>query len=220
MIDIDTLVFFATQRSGHHAVMNWIMEQIPYQCNHYNQSHIETLKHRKKISKEYPGDKLKIINVYNFENPTDIKEILSNPFFEGKKVKSFIVLRDYYNTMASAFKGPKTKRREYIKNSWIYLAEKTINKEFNVILYNEWFKSSRYRKSICENLQIEYGEKGLKHVTKYGGGSSFDILTFDGEANRMHVLIRYEKYIKNQDYLDLCEDPIPKLNKELFGFKL
>ena len=47
---------------------------------------------------------------------------------------------------------------------------------------------------------------GLNSVPRFGGGSSFDLQRFDGKAQEMDVLNRYQQYEDHPVYKQYMED--------------
>jgi hypothetical protein len=84
--------------------------------------------------------------------------------------------------------------------------------------YNQWCHSINYRKKIIQNLGIEFTDEGFQKVPSFGGGSSFDKQFFDGCANSMNLMKRYEKFIEHSWYKNLFDDEIKNLSYKIFKF--
>jgi hypothetical protein len=61
------------------------------------------------------------------------------------------------------------------------------------ILFDEWVKSSSYRQFVYQKLGIAIKDEELDKVSSFGGGSSFDGVDLDGQAQNMKVLSRSEQ---------------------------
>lgn len=232
-MDCDTLLFFSTRRSGHHAVMNWFLHQAPFNTTFYNDvpyDYIIKGEIPKIIAKiRYNENLEKHVDCFNFElTPiSKLDKIKESDLINGN-VKEIIILRDIYNTMASTLRRFKRRQRNQniqqktvsdLRDLWIEQA-KAILDGHDHILFNRWFSDEEYRKKICEDmLDVEYSEKGLQDVPKFGEGSSYDAMSKNHKAQKMDVLNRYKNVVDKNLYTLYCHgDEIRKLNKELFGF--
>ena len=65
---------------------------------------------------------------------------------------------------------------------------------FIKIYYDQFFTDETYRRNICSQLNGVYNEDELNVVARAGGGSSFDRITYDGNAAEMKVLERYKQW--------------------------
>jgi len=82
--------------------------------------------------------------------------------------------------------------------------------------YNRWFVDLEYRKSLSAALGLEFTDAGKEVVGRWG--SSFDDRRFDGSASRMKVLERWNKLKQNPDYLDLFDEELVELSRQIFDF--
>lgn len=212
------IVFIAPQRSGHHAIINWIAQQCKTNLTHYNdvQNSKYIKAHKVYYHQDTPGN---IVKFLNFENKTQNKvdQILKNCKNLNNPSKIFI-LRDCYNCFASAMKYP-TARRKRVVDCWKDIANiiTSPNNDHYYILYNKWFTSKVYRKSICQDLDIEFSDNGINEVSIFGGGSSFSAMEMNNKAQEMKTLERYKKYLNNKVYEDIFTDEIINLNKKIFN---
>ena len=58
------------------------------------------------------------------------------------------------------------------------------------IYFDQWFTSQAYRRSISQQLKMDYTDRGFSSVSGRGGGSSFDGTRFNGDNQTMDVLNR------------------------------
>lgn len=242
-----TFLIFSQERSGQHAIINWICKQSKVKTFHYNapqfpaftngsyNGRIELFNLGKKVGvrrhvKNYnpPKDNAEL-RVYNFEEVKPKK--IESKLIVGD-VKNIIIIRDFYNWLASSIKRVPKERaskkfEEQLKRIpiWIKSCEIILknNKEYYTIIYNNWFSDREYRKKISNDLKLNETDYGLNDVSKvFGEGSSFDKDKFNGKANQMKVLNRYEQYVNDKKYIDLI-NKFPEaniLNKKIFGFDI
>lgn len=69
--------------------------------------------------------------------------------------------------------------------------------------YNRWFTDRAYRQALAASLGLPFPDSGMNKVMYHGAGSSFDGLAFDGNAQNMRVLERWQQYRDNPLYLSL-----------------
>lgn len=78
-----------------------------------------------------------------------------------------------------------------------------------VVHYDEFVSSLKYRKNLCKALNGTYSEDDIDFVPRHGKGSSFDGRRLNGRGREMDVLNR-AKAIKNTDhrqfYLKIMEE--------------
>ncbi len=221
-----TYMVFATQRSGHHAVINWLASNSYEYVLHYNDLSIEEYK-KSKIIKN--GRKRNFLNVYknlykpgvnfifNWEGAFFSERIgLENSLLCKGRIIPLIVIRDFYNMIASSLKNTKQPMIIERKNVWIEHA-KAILQGYDYINYNEWVKSETYREKIAHKYNLRTHNKGLSYVPDYGGGSSFDKLNYQNKGNQMDVLNRWKKFKDDKRYLNLLDSDVAVLNKKIFG---
>lgn len=163
---------------------------------------------------------------YNFKELKTVKE--------ASQVYYVIINRDPYNFIASCLNRCRinpSKRcstydgvrglidgwKELLKES---LGETSVLKGYNTydINFNKWFSDIRYRKHLCEYLDMSFTDDGLNDVLLNGGGSSFDKLKFNGQAQQMNVLERYKEWENDKLFVDLVNDnELRRLATEYFG---
>lgn len=73
--------------------------------------------------------------------------------------------------------------------------------EPHTIFYDSWVKDADYRKDICRDLGLRYTNCGYREVPQNCGGSSFDGLEFDGQAQNMKVLERWKEFEDNEEFM-------------------
>lgn len=230
MEDIQTLLFFATQRSGHHAVMNWLFHQLPCKCIHYNDIRMKPFIRGfideniiKTIYKEESQGEG--IIAFNFEmvGVKSLDKLVTSPLIVGK-TREIIILRDIYNTVSSAIRKMSEDKLVKLRDLWIENAKGILEDKREHILFNRWFSDEQYRVEICEKMfDVPYGDQGLDEIPVFGDGSSFQKKK-KGEpliGQNLDVLKRYKDIPKKQKqiYTNLCHgSEIREMNEKLFGF--
>lgn len=87
-----------------------------------------------------------------------------------------------------------------------------------LIIYNDWFKSWKYRDTIAEEIGFRNEDRGFQKVPQAGGGSSFNGLKFNGRAQEMDVLTRWHEFRQDKDFLQFIQDPeIQRISEEFYG---
>jgi tetratricopeptide (TPR) repeat protein len=228
-----TYMFYATKRSGHHAVINWFAKQSPGSVVHYNNLVIDSFI-KGHIEPHPPGTHM--VNRYSKETPNvflynweDIKtdqhaNIIKSPLCEGEIIGPIIIIRDFYNMIASSMANMGVRINSnpdlnVVKEIWKQHAQACINGQ-DFINYNKWFRDKDYRNFISQKYGISNSDDGLDEILPYAGGSSFDKMKYDGQARKMKVEERYKEYLDNKEFLSLIDDEINELNKNIFNWSL
>jgi hypothetical protein len=149
------------------------------------------------------------------------------------RIGTIIVLRDFYNTYASRFQKRRTETSKYWQEkTWYRYDDVSIWRRFAKefagetnftnsmkVNYNQWFSSKEYRESLSSNFGT-FSDRGLKSVMNIAGGSSFDMLKYDGSAHKMRVLRRWTKYYGDREFAEkiLGEEEAKVMNRKIFGF--
>ena len=92
------------------------------------------------------------------------------------------------------------------------------------INYNKWFSNISYRKKISQNMNLKFSDKNLNYVPVNGHGSSFDVRTMNGRAQKMDVMNRWQRFAENDKFrkifsdkelIDLSSEIYPKMTKKV-----
>jgi len=104
-------------------------------------------------------------------------------------------LRDFLNWYSSYFVHRGGKVNIKIVKRYEELMQVFYSPEDQVIriMYDDFVQSLEYRKNICQQLEGRYNEIKLDSVRNSGGGSSFDGIKYNGNAQKMNVLKRYKQ---------------------------
>lgn len=214
------------KRSGNHAIVNWIMSQynfaffnniIPITPILYNQKTFPKPKSfsfwifKKAISKNI---KLVYPNRAYIASLED-HELYVRPF-KGlpKNFTNLLIIREPYNMFSSRIrrasyvdkpiyaKQMNDNMRKIIElwksHAREFLGETNLLCNKVCIFFDRWFIDQEYRKNICNNLNIQFTDKGFSKVSSKGGGSSFDNREYDGYSGMMNVLNR-QKNLKSHE---------------------
>jgi hypothetical protein len=222
------ILVFGMKRSGHHAIIEWLMKRIPYKVTFKN-----CIAQFKPIPNDFDQIANKnsdsLIRIANYEDP-DLSEYSQHS--RDVNVQRILVLRDPYNLMASRKNVDSSaihmKGERYVSLTesiylWKQHAKEALSPKYiypYTILFNQWFSDSSYRFQICKDLGLMLNDNPLKNVPTYGGGSSFDGCSFMGKAQEMNVLNRFQKYINDKKFMKLFDEECTELNKKLFNFKI
>ncbi len=187
----------------------------------------------------YKADFSKVVDkIYNIEDLT-IREFDQRKMWDfegmGKNSKTVVILRDPFNFIASCLQrlvnppdpgatdvGVELPRRmrDWKEHARQVLDGSETTHETEFISFNEWFSSEEYRQSICENFDLIFTDFGINKVMNFGSGSSFDRQKFDGSAQKMGVLKRYEAWKDHSAFKQLVDDEVEYYAKEIFGVVL
>lgn len=221
------MCFYSLRRSGHHAVMNWIMKNLPGKIFFLNNTMSKTVvmptePELDAIWSEYDVFALNMED-WGFDNP-----VPPTKYIPRLVTENYYVLRNPFNFMASRLANRwvtgDLKKPEWCRtllDQWKAYAIRYLDGNRDTIVYDKWFLSEDYRREIAAFVGFEYSEQGLLEVPAYGvstgTGSTFDNLNYDGRANEMKVLERYQKFEHNKQYLNLFDDEVVSLAIQIFG---
>ena len=217
-------IVFATHRSGHHGVLNWICEQHG-NITHYNNAHTRTIDRRllrfvkpHAITSygEHPQDIALNLEGFRFHHWYDERWDLCPLLAEADELQPVLVIRRFRNWLASCaskdynmIKGRPTRE---LMDKWHILLGNYRNHlrvatggttpfdNLVIIRFDNWFVNRDYRRGIAEQLGLTFTDAGLNEVPKFGGGSTFDKQTLDGKAQSMQVLDRWKQTQGNRTY--------------------
>lgn len=236
------------KRSGHHAIIHWICRQSNPSFHVNNLSFGFDALHGPTNVKHPHIDNITNALVYRDDDKLDFKvpyeEVLRGNYNTAvysaedkkfdlcaeimpKKIKCsnftyVIVARDPYNFIASRLKnnsGPMKYRWPAQIEVWKdHIRTCLNNRNIIDINFNKWFLDVDYRKFISESLEIPFTDEGLNEIRT--GKSSFDGRRFNGSAQEMEVLNRWQIYKNDNSYWNLIDDEVIELSKKYFGFEI
>ena len=124
---------------------------------------------------------------------------------ESQDVYRLLLLRDPRNLFASRIRKAFTfdrpqlypreigKRLDELRELWMENATAIISSNSSrtvPVIFDLWFSSRRYREGLSTRLGCSQIDAGKDSVSDTFGGSSFDGLSYDGNASSMNVLNR------------------------------
>lgn len=240
---------YALQRSGSHAIENWLFNQfskqvlfftnaIPNRDPVYHMRNPETdllqniipLRHYWDNPDQRENIKLMTPDTVaiSFENihPDLLGRAMPLQFwwFEIDSPKKIIILRDFYNWIASRIKHHEArgKSKDHLAAAelWKSYIRRPCKGDIFPIHYARWFYSRSYRYSILSDLDLRILNDDISFMSKSGGGSSFDGRSFQGRPQEMDIMRRWS-YLLQDQYEDLREafkkdDELNELNMTHF----
>jgi len=255
---------FAMHRSGHHAIINWIIYQVKGRHCFLNGSLPDTnpfasckrgesitgtrvFHHSRLCWNQETSGRLskKGVLIYNYEG-IHFKDALTQHFEDnhdrwlGQSVcrLNVLILRDPFNFLASKliweyYKRGKDKMHltprtlELWKvHAWEFLGVTNYLRNKVTISFNKWFVDQDYRMSIASALGLQWSDRGLNRIAKWGpvvftveGKGTFDSMKYDGKAQEMKVFERWKKYQDDPIFLSLLkDDELFNLSERIFGY--
>lgn len=134
-----------------------------------------------------------------------------------------LILRDPFNLFASRWRsihpeiGDAAALRMWKQHARAALnPRKGLQHDPVVVLYNNWFLDSDYRRQLADRLALPFSDAGLQRVSHCGGGSSFDARRYDGRAQQMPVLQRWQAYADDPRFRTLFDAQTLDLAEQLF----
>ncbi|WP_138470122.1 hypothetical protein [Poseidonocella sp. HB161398] len=188
------IVCSGLQRSGNHAILDWVVSLFPGAEFRNNQPHALFADRAAlgRLLAESPADCL----IFSFEDSVrhaaDPSRLLLDsvaPFpagqFPGCQLFDFAVLRDPYNNWASRVAAndrvksggrPLTSDPswELFRANWLAIAARQAADPQSVLPFHRWKSDAAWRRALCARLGGRYSEATLEQVPAQGSGSSFD----------------------------------------------
>ncbi|MBI4026214.1 MAG: hypothetical protein HY360_14600 [Verrucomicrobia bacterium] len=229
--------FLGMHRSGHHAIINWVAGLFEGEVLFANNVAYDDRRYERYqfLNPPVAGAEYRDAYIFNVED-TDLATVVSD--MEGNRwgtrlgpsdrVFNVLVVRDPLNMFASRMrhKSPhisnltedsinrwKQHAREHLSRSELLPAD-TIH-----IFYNAWFESAEYRKDLAKRIGMPFNDKALNVVAQWGGGSTFNKLSYDGNAQAMGVLTRWKDCQDDPVYRSLIleDEEIVELGRAIMG---
>ena len=227
---------FGLRRGGNHAIAEWLKAHFDESDTVYlNSAEIGFFKTGGNSfavdQADYANIALngkKSVLIIGYEN----LDFQSFPFAHNagiaKRSDLIIVLRDYPNMAASIAKSARESpsfvykyRLKDLPDNWTTSAKHFLARTggFTYVKFNDWFSDVEYRKNLARILNLGFSDRGLNIVSSFGGGSSFEGMARDGEAQSMNVLNRWREMADDDLFLFLllANDNVLDLNEKIFG---
>jgi hypothetical protein len=231
----------ALQRSGHHAVMEWLRSMLALKYGKESVVFMNWINEYRNTLDPFNNDPGKAQQprealIYNFEDcglymPTASSKFVHRIVGSSEKRFNVLIIRDVYNLLASRMERTRKQNKPFTHpynlfiQLWIEHAKAAVNAEtgvgsiFDVIKYNNWFESEDYRKHVSKHLELPYCDDTLDTISQAGEGSSF--IGIHGTARKLDVLSRWKNYRSDEEYIQLVHSAeTANLNQDLFGWHL
>lgn len=201
------------QRSGHHAIMNWLMGMTESNVLYNNCNSCG-------VPRNIEGHEDARYRYRNFENAKP-----ENCQFRYKR--SILVVRDPKNQFASyrrksidELKSGKsmlnhpfhTKEHAFIlAEIWKSHAREALGhtkalRNNVVIIFDCWFTDPSYRMNVARELGLKFDDSGKKKLSQYGGGSSFEGRARSANPEMMNVTGRWRAVKDDGIYQSVFKD--------------
>jgi hypothetical protein len=135
-----------------------------------------------------------------------------------------LILRDPFNLFASRrhsrlpHVSTNTGMRIWKQHAREFLRQThRLNRPYILINYNRWATEQAYRRQLAAQLGLRFTDAGFLTVQKTGGGSSFDGLRYDGQAERMKTLERWKVYQDDPSFRKIFDLEAVGLASQIFG---
>lgn len=229
------------QRSGNHAIINWIMKQSGGNALFFNDIEPENPLEPTRMSSSYieninPGGAYDCV-IYSYEDRL-LNLINREGYYPQNNIynttvdKRFdiVIIRNPFNVFASRLKhgSVSSAMGTYISGLsipqlWITYACEYLKKTnhlkntFVPVNYDRWCASLSYRREVAEALELNFTDEGFTEITRYGQGSSFDRTEYDAKADQMTTDQRWKSYTDSAEFRKLFADPlITDLSRQIF----
>ncbi len=213
---------FAMQRSGHHAVIHWLIGHFKGEIFFRNAQD-----HRKEWNPTLDG--IRSLYIFNVEDAFRIRTVVDAIERDAwlndgisHKVNHMLILRDPYNTLASRLKHEDVHCRQIHVEMWKeyareYLRETDALPDDTVMVsFNRWYSDEGYRRNISAKFGLEYSERNLRKVTIEGKGSSFQ--KDETDARNLDLFNRWKYFVGNPRFMNLMKDEeMHELAATIFG---
>lgn len=175
---------FGMMRSGNHALVEWIANQLDGALYHHND--IDETNNIERNFDIYGDGEVKH-HLYSYENIDPVK-------FMRRDLNPILIIRSPLNWLASLIKYGQT-MQSIQEKVVMYLLHCTFQAGNGLVIveYDKFFRDSSYRAETAELLNLEIENDNIETVGTRGGGSSFDKYEYQGRASEMKVLDRYNQ---------------------------
>jgi hypothetical protein len=210
------LDIYAHRRSGHHAIIFWIINNF----GGFTETYASRVFYNKETGLYFYNDNSNYeYSLLPYEHKIEIRNYEDVLPTEPKKI---IIMRDFLNTLASRLSHihlqKQTNIAEVIK-LWKSFCQLILTGDYYPILYNKWLMDKDYRDSIAKEL----GSPNLddrSYVNDNAGKSSYTGVVV--ESNPKEYLERYKKLRLTRTEMELIstDKELETLNQELFEMSI
>ena len=218
------LTVIGLQRSGNHAVIDWIGSLFPAFAFFNNNAH--DLYADPEALRALIAARPEPCVIFSFEDSpaktrdaalTLVQSVLPFPTaaFPGIQSRTLFILRDPYNQWASRVMARRMAVErgtaltsdpswEKFRADWMGFAALQAARPQDFILFNRWFRDRAYRQDLCASLGGRYSEATLGDIPAAGGGSSFDALP---RKSYLAMLADWRRYASGKFLARLATKP-------------
>jgi hypothetical protein len=203
---------FSLRRSGQHALIYWLARHFKGEvlfANNVTFSHADFPRLHRLNAAAHATNNPRAAYVFNVED-TDLATVMAalqhNEWDTQRgvsaRINHILLVRDPYNLFASRLRCHlediqlddvavalwKQHAREWLGFTR-HLPADTVR-----VSYNDWVGDGTYRTQLATQLQLPpdpTSASPLRRVPQFGGGSSFDRLSYQGRGDQMQVLDRW-----------------------------
>ena len=145
--------------------------------------------------------------------------------FVGPSGRRFdvLILRDPFNLFASRLRNMEGQVplragvRIWKQHAREFLGEGRLRATPVLINYNRWFLERDYRRSVAQQLGLNFTDAGRRDVANCNGGSSFDGKLYHGQAHRMNVLQRWRHFEDDERFRAIFDQQMIEMSERIFG---
>lgn len=236
------------QRSGGHAIANWIGHQCTAGCYFANDvCNPYVLEAMRKRPPRLPRDTEWIVYTVEDQPLQDIPGLLTKsarylPILTDPNPIVILILRDVYNMLASRYAFKRTESgcqmgnlNQKVMDTWkqhalvFFYAQHGVGRRSGAecipVNYNNWCQSAAYRCMLWDAISRpshgmpgDFTDNGRLEVPTWACGSSFDTLNYDGKADQMDTLHRYKQV--PVEVFKWVDPQAALLTEAIFGLKL
>jgi hypothetical protein len=228
-------VFWASKRSGHHAVADWVRYQFKFPSLFFNdvppgqsiQQHCGKYWINDRLisdwTEKYDENFQNVVCVNCESRMWDerslalIRQSVDGLVKSYNELRVILVLRDPFNNLASLIKIGrvdlvpgfielwKNHAELFLRQGQLSISAQTVEAIFD-LNYNLWFSEATYRWVIRDALKVEQPMDFYDKVSQHGGGSSFDRLRLEDRPREMKVLERWKTITDHPMYRRMIDD--------------
>lgn len=230
----------AGMRSGHHAIIHWLLCHFPgvtaFRNNplgdeHWLYRHADDAYQAADRRRPQPKD----CYLFNLEDVTlrraaEILRARREALAWGRAgtVHRLLVLRDLDNFMASRVRAEGGRIPGFPAADWTGLWLSHARAFAGLVAphveglvfvsYNAWAADRDYRRRLAARLGLRFTDEGRGHVPRIGAGSSFDGTDYDGRGDEMAVFDRWRSLRDHPHWRFLVADEEARaLSTAMFG---
>lgn len=228
------------QRSGNHAIINWIRRQAGENTLFFNDVDPERpfeIERMPKAEREQQPRECYDCVIYSYEDR--VLELINHDSFYPQSNRfgidadqrfDVVIFRNPFNSFASRMKHNvvSSDMATYISGLnlpelWLTYAYEATGRTSHMtqpcvaVNYDRWCNSKDYRRDIARRLGLTFTDEGFNEITAFGDGSSFDKTAYDSKANKMRTDQRWKAFAEDPAYIGLFADrQVTDLALELF----